>query len=113
MPVRIIENVDLTIELEREDDGRWIAEAVELPGVMCYGETRERAICETERLAIEVIAERISHGELPSSSLTVSFVMSDESWPATHDGQEVGSGMLARIAKRTGLRFLGWVSGAV
>jgi predicted RNase H-like HicB family nuclease len=40
--------VDLSIELDREDDGRWIAEALELPGVMTYGSTREEAISNTE-----------------------------------------------------------------
>ena len=45
---------------------------------MCYGQTRDEAISNTERLAIEVIADRIVHGELPSSSLAVSFVISDE-----------------------------------
>ena len=59
----------LSIELDREDDGRWIAEALELPGVMTYGETREEAISNTERLAIEVIADRIRHGELPAAAL--------------------------------------------
>jgi predicted RNase H-like HicB family nuclease len=61
--------VRLSIELDREDDGRWIAEALELPGVMTYGETREDAIRNTEKLAIEVIADRVAHGELPSSAL--------------------------------------------
>ena len=65
--------MNLSIELDREDDGRWIAEALELPGVMTYGSTREEAISNTERLAIEVIADRIQHGELPPSALNVSF----------------------------------------
>ena len=68
----------LTIDLDREEDGRWIAEALELPGVMCYGETRDEAVSNTERLAIEVIAERIAHGELASSALNVAFSVSDE-----------------------------------
>jgi predicted RNase H-like HicB family nuclease len=70
--------VKLTVELDREDDGRWIAEILELPGVMCYGQTRDEAISNAERLAIEVIADRIAHGELPSSSLGVSFAIPDE-----------------------------------
>jgi predicted RNase H-like HicB family nuclease len=70
--------VNLTIELDREEDGRWIAEALELPGVMSYGGTRDEAISNTERLAIEVIADRIAHGELPSSALGVCFTISDE-----------------------------------
>jgi predicted RNase H-like HicB family nuclease len=65
--------VKVSIELDREEDGRWIAEALELPGVMTYGSTREEAISNTERLAIEVIADRIRHGELPPTALNVSF----------------------------------------
>ena len=57
---------------------RWIAEALELPGVMCYGQTRDEAVSNTERLAIEVIADRIAHHELPSSALNVSFFVPDE-----------------------------------
>jgi predicted RNase H-like HicB family nuclease len=57
------------IEVEREEDGRCIAEALELPGVMSYGATRDDAIHRVERHAIDVIADRIAHGELPSSAL--------------------------------------------
>lgn len=72
------EKVNVTIDLDREEDGRWIAEALELPGVMCYGQTRDVAISKAERLAIEVIADRIVHGELPSSALGVAFAIPDE-----------------------------------
>ena len=68
----------LTIELDREEDGRWIAETIELPGVTCYGHTRDEAISNAERLAIDVIADRIVHGELPSSALGVSFTIPGE-----------------------------------
>jgi predicted RNase H-like HicB family nuclease len=70
--------VHLTIELDREDDGRWIAEVLELPGVMTYGVTREEAISNSERLAIDVIADRIKHGELPPSTLNLSFQVLSE-----------------------------------
>lgn len=70
--------VNLSIEIDREDDGRWIAEALELPGVMTYGSTREEAISNTEKLAIEVIADRIQHGELPPTALNVSFLILSE-----------------------------------
>ncbi len=72
------QRVKLTIELDREEDGRWIAEALEIPGVMCCGQTRDDAVSNTERLAIEVIADRIAHHELPSSALNVSFFVPDE-----------------------------------
>jgi predicted RNase H-like HicB family nuclease len=68
----------LAIELDREDDGRWVADALELPGVMSYGATREEAISNTERLAIEVIADRITHGEMAPSALNVSFEVLSE-----------------------------------
>lgn len=53
----------LTIELEREDDGRWIADVLDLPGVLAYGETREGAIAKAEALALRVLADRVEHGE--------------------------------------------------
>jgi predicted RNase H-like HicB family nuclease len=70
--------VKLTIDLEQEDDGRWIAEVLELPGVMCYGANREQAISQVERNAIEVIEDRIAHGELEPAALGVSFTIPDE-----------------------------------
>lgn len=60
----------LSIELDREDDGQWIAEVPELPGVMAYGSSRDEAIESVERLAAEVIADRVAHGELADSRFT-------------------------------------------
>ena len=51
------------VEIEREDDGRWIAEVVALPGVMAYGSTREDALAKAEVLALRVLADRLEHGE--------------------------------------------------
>ena len=51
------------IELEREDDGRWLAEVPALSGVMCYGETRAEAVARVQALALRVIADRLEHGE--------------------------------------------------
>jgi predicted RNase H-like HicB family nuclease len=49
------------VEIEREDDGRWIAEVSELPGVMAYGASRDEAIAKVEALALRVIADRIEN----------------------------------------------------
>ena len=65
--------MDLTVELDREEDGRWLAEVLELPGVMTYGETPETAVSTAEKLAIEVITDRIQHDELPPSALNLRF----------------------------------------
>lgn len=70
--------MQLTVELDREDDGRWIAETLVLPGVLSYGQTRDEAVSSVEQLAIAVIADRIAHGELSSSALEVSFTIRDE-----------------------------------
>jgi predicted RNase H-like HicB family nuclease len=70
--------VRLSIELDREEDGRWIAEVVELPGVLAYGPTREQAIAAVERLAVEVVADRIAHRELPESCFNLAFSIEDE-----------------------------------
>jgi len=53
----------MRIEIEREDDGRWIAEVSELPGVMAYGTSRDEAIAKAQALALRVIADRLEHGE--------------------------------------------------
>ena len=53
----------LNIEIELEEDGRWLTEVMELPGVMAYGKTREEAILSVQALALRVLADRIEHGE--------------------------------------------------
>jgi predicted RNase H-like HicB family nuclease len=53
----------LTIEIDREADGRPIAEVPALPGVLVYGVTREEAIARAEALALRVLADRLEHGE--------------------------------------------------
>ncbi len=53
----------LTVELEQETDGRWLAEAPELPGVLAYGQTRPEAIARAQALALHEIADRLDHGE--------------------------------------------------
>ena len=51
----------MKIEIEREEDGRWIAEIPELPGVMAYGDSRDEAISKVEALALRVLADRLEH----------------------------------------------------
>jgi predicted RNase H-like HicB family nuclease len=53
----------LSIEIEQEEDGRWLAEVTELSGVMAYGDTMDEARSKVEVLALRVIADRIEHGE--------------------------------------------------
>ncbi|MBI3450395.1 MAG: type II toxin-antitoxin system HicB family antitoxin [Acidobacteria bacterium] len=49
----------LKVELEQEEDGRWIAEALDLPGVMTYGQTQDEAMARVQALALRVIADRL------------------------------------------------------
>lgn len=89
------------IEVDREVDGRWIAEVTDLPGVMTYGQTRQEAVNAVMALALRVIgwrpsSQRGSHRTLcrdGDADYTFSF----------HDGETIGPVMLARIAKHTGL----------
>ena len=53
----------MNIELEREEDGRWIAEVPDLPGVMVYGKSRDEAISKVKALALRVLADRLEQGE--------------------------------------------------
>lgn len=55
--------MNLRVETEQEEDGRWLAEVPELPGVLAYGASLEQAIAQAEALALRVIAERLEYGE--------------------------------------------------
>ena len=59
----------ITFKVEQEEDGRWIAEVVDLPGVLVYGATREEASAKVQALALRVVADRLEHGESVASSL--------------------------------------------
>jgi len=61
------------IEIEREEDGRWIAEVIELPGVMAYGATPEAAKAKVQALALRVMADRLEHEEVELGLLSISF----------------------------------------
>jgi predicted RNase H-like HicB family nuclease len=65
----------LMVELDREADGRWIAEVVDLPGVLVYGATREEALASAQALALRVVADKLEHGEAPAVPLDLSFVI--------------------------------------
>ena len=65
--------ITFKVEIEREDDGRWLAEVVELSGVLAYGETQEAALSRVQALALRVIAERLEHGEAGPELLSISF----------------------------------------
>jgi predicted RNase H-like HicB family nuclease len=62
-----------TIEYEREEDGRWIAEVLELPGVLVYGQTLEEALAKVQALALRVLADRLEHGESAPSLMNIAF----------------------------------------
>lgn len=63
----------LTIETEVEEDGRWIAEIIEIPGAMQYGRSRTEAIARAEALALRVLAERIESGEQLPDPIRITF----------------------------------------
>ncbi len=77
--------MSLTIEVEHESNGRWLAEALELPGVMTYGQSAEEAVGKAQVLALRVVADRLEHGE-PMLLAQQLFRVIPES--ATHDQQE-------------------------
>ena len=54
----------LTVTLDHEEDGRWIAVATEIPGVLVYGQTGDDAITEVKALRLRVLADRLEHGEV-------------------------------------------------
>jgi predicted RNase H-like HicB family nuclease len=64
--------VNLNIECEREDDGRWLAEVPQLPGVLAYGSSRDDAMAHAQVLALRVLAERLEHSESGPESISIS-----------------------------------------
>ncbi len=66
--------MNFNIEYEQEEDGRWIAEATGLPGVLAYGKTSNEAMTKAETLALRVLAERLEHGEGRPEPISISFI---------------------------------------
>jgi predicted RNase H-like HicB family nuclease len=62
-----------SIECEREDDGRWLAEVPQLPGALAYGATADEAMARAEVLALRVLAERLEHGEVRPLDISISI----------------------------------------
>ena len=62
-----------TVEIEQEEDGRWIGEVIDLPGVLAYGKTPEEAKAKVQALALRVLADRLEHGEAGPDLVTISF----------------------------------------
>ena len=62
-----------SIEIERESDGRWIAEVVDLPGVLAYGSSEKEAKARVQALALRGVADQLEHGEANSEYTTITF----------------------------------------
>jgi predicted RNase H-like HicB family nuclease len=62
-----------TVESEQEEDGRWLAEVLELPAVMVYGQTKQEALAKAQALALRALAERLEHGEMLAEPLNILF----------------------------------------
>jgi predicted RNase H-like HicB family nuclease len=62
-----------TVEIEQEEDGRWIAEVLELPGVLTYGQSPVEAKAKVQALALRVVADRLDHGEAGPDLVSISF----------------------------------------
>ena len=67
------QSMSIAIELEREDDGRWLAEVPALSGVMAYGASRNEALRAVQTLALRVIADRLEQGEPVSEAMLSAF----------------------------------------
>ncbi|MGZ6126327.1 MAG: type II toxin-antitoxin system HicB family antitoxin [Myxococcales bacterium] len=62
------------VEVEREDEGGWLAEVREMPGAVAFGETREEALRAAEALVLRTLADQLEHRELSSRKLDITFV---------------------------------------
>lgn len=66
--------MNFSLECEQEEDGRWLAEMPELPGVLAYGATAEEAMTKAEVLALRALAERLEQGESRSEPIHISLL---------------------------------------
>jgi predicted RNase H-like HicB family nuclease len=64
--------MQIVLECEREEDGRWLAEVAQLPGVLAYGRSSEEALAKAEALALRVLAERLEQAEAGPSNISIS-----------------------------------------
>jgi predicted RNase H-like HicB family nuclease len=65
--------MNFRIEIEQEEDGRWIPEVIDLAGVLAYGITATEAKAKTQALALRVVADRLEHGETNPDLMTITF----------------------------------------
>ena len=65
--------ITFKVEVEQDEDGRWLAEVLELPGVLVYGKDQDAAVSKVQALALRVVAERLEHGEAGPQLLNISF----------------------------------------
>ncbi len=65
--------MNYTLDCEREDDGRWLAEVLELPGVLAYGATQDEAMARAEALALRTLAARLEPGEARATAIHISI----------------------------------------
>lgn len=65
--------MQFVLECEREEDGRWLAEVAQLPGVLAYGGSANEAMAKAEVLALRVLAERLEHGEAEPLNISISL----------------------------------------
>ena len=63
--------MQFTLECEIEDDGRWLAEVVNLPGALAYGQSASEAMVKAEALALRALAERLEHGEVRPVDISI------------------------------------------
>ncbi|MEK6287849.1 MAG: type II toxin-antitoxin system HicB family antitoxin [Acidobacteriota bacterium] len=65
--------MNFIVELEQEEDGRWIAEVADIPGAFAYGQSQQQALAKVEALALRAIADRLEHGEIAADLVSVTF----------------------------------------
>ena len=78
--------LEVTVEIDREVDGRWIADAVDIPGVMAYGKTREEAVAKVKILALQVVTDRLERGEDPRTGCALGDACPTDSYIADFGG---------------------------
>ena len=107
--------ITFKVEIEQEEDGRWLAGVVELPGVFANGDSQDAAVSKVQALALRLLAGRLEHGEAGPESLHISFSSRRTRGPTTTANGSDQS-FIANVypeIKDLGKQFLTLVSGVL
>lgn len=57
----------MRVEVEQEQDGRWIVEVTSSSGAMAYGTSKQETVAKVEAMVLRILADKVEHGEITNA----------------------------------------------